>query len=1083
MFNVLKQIAAIFLISVIVQSTCSFAQGESAISLAGSWQFQLDSKDQGIEQRWFERSLAKTIKLPGTTDEGGFGKPGPQTPDRIGVLTRRHEYLGAAWYSREFTVPVDCAGKSMQLFLERVMWQSQVWVDGKQVSKPLDSLCVPHVHALGTLTPGKHRLTIRIDNRMIHPIGNKNHAYGEQTQTRWNGVVGRIELRCRPMNRIETIRVFTKRWTNAKTEITAGIVSIDVHPTGELSGLKLRAVILDEAGNIVGRSEAIDAKQSALLKVVCDQPVVAWSEFSPTLYRTKVELLQGTNILDTKETTFGLRSISRNGNKLFINGKPAFMRGNLDCVQFVKTGYPSPNKKDWLDIFKKYQAHNLNHVRFHSWCPPEAAFEAADELGIYLQVEGPIWIDYWMTRPDKRPEMDTEGYPKGLGKNDRTVDQFAQAEFRRILDTYGNHPSFMFFCFGNELGPSDFNVTGRWIKALKEYDSRHLYAASTARTITPHCEFNATHSVPGIGGVRQHYEFGTNWDYEKGYSKTSVPIIAHEIGQWPVYPKWSILDKFTGVLHNPLLQAMRDQAIKNGVYDDQEAFTRASGALNQRMYKDEIEGFLRTPSCRGFQLLQIQDFQGQGEAYVGWLDCFWDSKGTTDPKVFRGYCAPLVALAKLKTYIYTDGQSFEAGLLVRNDTGQDIRDQKLTAVLKDMRGQVVAEKTYTYSIENGAVVTVGQFKCLLKASKATPLTFELALQGKEEVNTYPVWVYPQALPKTNADILEANEFDAGVLAALRAGKSVLLDASQLGDESCKKHARWRPLYWSGDWFSGQGCDTLGLVVRKEHPAYRDFPTSDFNDWNWFRICRGARGFDLTGMVPVAYKPIAQPATDFHFNKKLASIFELKVGKGKLLVSGYKLQRSEPEVKQLRYSLINYMNSSAFAPSQELSVQTLQKLFLYTPKAPLATPKGFEKAIFYVQAGSKKTSGGNEVWKEKLDDLKVAKKVTYNVLADGVWKDNTGTAWHGKEISVDFKVPSGLLADMYVHFHDWNHQGRSGEIAFEGRKYKLGKHDGKGAWIKLHVMREDAIDGRLQLKATTSQGGNLMITAIAIVPKD
>ena len=1062
------------LFTILVSCTTMPSEKENKMDLSGQWQFKLDPTDLGLKGNWSHEKFANTIHLPGTTDEAKIGPMGPETPNRIGVLTRRHEYLGAAWYQKEVTIPSTWANKNISFYMERVMWQSQVWIDGQKVVSVEESLSTPHLHALGKLSAGKHVITMMIDNRMIYPIGNKNHGYGEQTQSRWNGAIGVIALFAHTDSKIDSVRVFSK---------VNGSIDLEVHGSNIEEGLTVRAKVIDPKSNtVMGSSETVAAKENQHLTFKCND-VVAWSEFTPTTYLAITELVKDGKVINTFETVCGFYNFSHDGNKLLVNGKEAYMRGNLDCVHFVKTGYPSPYKKDWIKIFRKYKEHNLNHVRFHSWCPPKAAFEAADEMGMYLQAEGPIWIDWWMTKPNDRPEMDCEGYPQGIGKSDRTLDQFARAEFRKILDEYGNHPSFMYFCFGNELGTSNFKVTGEWIKEYKAYDPRHLYAASAARTITPYCDFNATHAISGLGWLRQHYEFGTNWDYEKLYSQTTVPILAHEIGQWPVYPKWSIIEKFTGVLRNTRLEKMRNQAKTNGVFDDQEAFTKASGAVNQRMYKDEIEAFLRTPSCRGFQLLSMQDFQGQGEAYVGWLDCFWDDKGTTDPKVFRGYCDNVVALAKLKTYIYKDGEIFTSELLIRNDGASDLKGQVLTASLKDAKGKVIASQTYTVDIAKSKLVTVGTFSSKLVAGEAQAVTFELKLSGKEEVNTYPLWIYPSVRIQQVSDVIVTNKFDAATIQALNDGKKVLLKAHKLGEKSLSKNAHWRPLYWSVPFFPGQGSDTLGLVVRNTHPAFANFPTPEFNDWNWYRICQGAHGFDITGKVPVSYKPIAQPVTDFHINKKLATLFELKIGKGKLFISGYDLNKPLPEVEQLKLSILNYMGSASFNPTQTLSVKTLQEMFKFTPPAPTATPKGFEKAIFYVNAGGKVSQSGQSDWIPALDDVKIASGVSYTVKSEGIWADNQGVAWFGTEIAIDFKLPDSVLADIYIHFHDWNNNGRRGSIVFEGRKYELGDHSKDGKWVKLMVMREDANDGKLELRTTVSKGPNLMITAIAIVPKD
>ena len=149
------------------------------------------------------------------------------------------------------------------------------------------------------------------------------------------------------------------------------------------------------------------------------------------------------------------------------------MRGNLDCLHFPLTGYPSCDIQEWERIFRIYKSYGLNHVRFHSWCPPEAAFTAADRIGIYIQAEV-LWIDWWMSVVRKeRPEMTTRGLPKGLGHNP-SADKFVPEELQRMIEAYGNHPSFTMLCIGNELGNSNFDIMQQWIKSLQEKDPRRL---------------------------------------------------------------------------------------------------------------------------------------------------------------------------------------------------------------------------------------------------------------------------------------------------------------------------------------------------------------------------------------------------------------------------------------------------------------------------------------------------------------------------------------------------------------------------------------------------------------------------------
>ncbi len=348
-------------------------------------------------------------------------------------------------------------------------------------------------------------------------------------------------------------------------------------------------------------------------------------------------------------------------HKILINGKVAYMRGNLDCVHFPLTGYPSCDEKDWIRIFKKYKAYGLNMVRFHSWCPPEAAFRAADKLGIYIQAEI-VWIDWWMTDPpEDRPEM----YTKGLGKNP-SADKFVQAAMKRISEAYGNHPSFVFFCIGNELGNSDFNIMQDWMRKIKKNDPRRLYSVSTARKIMPVDDYNITHNIPGIGRTYANSLNKTGAGLEKNYSRANVPIIAHEVGQFPVYPEWKEIEKYTGVLRARNLAGFQKVVEKTGIADQDEDFHKASGALQQLLYKNLIENILLAPSSPGFTLLSMQDCQGQGEALVGWLDTFWDSKGITTPEAFSAHCNAVVPLIQTNSFTYTHNDTIKLKAEVAN---------------------------------------------------------------------------------------------------------------------------------------------------------------------------------------------------------------------------------------------------------------------------------------------------------------------------------------------------------------------------------------------------------------------------------
>jgi hypothetical protein len=1068
---------AIWLFLFTIFSFFSFSQNQT-ISLKGEWQMQLDQDNEWVKKAPEQTETKGIISLPSSLAEAGFGYK-TEGPD-FGILTPEYRYIGKAWYTREIEIPKSWKNKEVELFLERVLWESVVLVDGKELSRK-DALGTPHVHNLGILSPGKHQLTVRVNNEMIHNIGDKGHGYGEYTQSIWNGIVGRIELTALPFVHIESVRTFPDisedilkiEWKvnsprHSQVEIDYSIVSVS---TGE-------TVINDSFTGTVSTSGSIISHQISV-----QDKLEKWSEFNPEVYLLKSTLNADGNS-DDYETEFGYYEVSHDGTKILVNGNPVFLRGNLDCVHFPLTGYPSCDLEDWMEIFRTYKAYGLNHARFHSWCPPEAAFKAASRLGIYLQAEASVWIDWWMSTDmvaRGRPEMDTKGHPAGVGK-DSIRDHFIVAEMNRVVDFYGNNPSFTMFCIGNELGNGDFNVMKEWIADLKTKDSRRLYAASTARQITNTDDYSATHNIPGIGRTRGLNGPRTNWDFEETYSQSDVPIIAHEIGQWPVYPRWSEIEKYTGVLKARNLEKLKELAEKNGIAWQDEAFANASGALNQIMYKYETESFLRTPSCAGVQLLSMQDYQGQGEALIGWLDCHWDNKGITTPEKFRKHFTTTVPLLRMEKFVWENDELFKAEAQLAHH-GEEPLSAACNWMIEDEKNNLVATGSFDrLNCNVGSLSDLGTIQFdLSKISKAQKLKITIKVAGTEYNNSWDIWVYPENTEEEEArGIFVTNELNAETFEKIKNGQKVLLDAHQLGTDEQSVSAHFYPLYWSLTFFPGQGKTNIGLLVDEEHPAFDAFPTSFHSDWQWETICNDAKGFILNDL-PDKYLPIAQPVDDFHRSNKVGSIFELKVGKGKLIVCGYNLDADLPVARQLRKSLLKYMSSENFQPEQGVKAEWLQKLLPAIPKAERANiPEKFEEAILYIDAAQNiQKMNQNVPWKKELDDVRISDGTDYEIKADGAWKDEMGSAWHGKQMELTIDCPDGFLGTLLVHFHDWNQNRRTGLLDFEGRKTKLESHE-EGQWVQFHVMREDSNDGKLVLKTQTSSGPNLMITEVILI---
>lgn len=1039
----------------------AFAQIQNNQSLSGSWQFKLDPEDKGLKENWQGTSFTDHITLPGTTDEAHYGEK--TSGSDFGILTRAYKYYGPAWYSREIEIPSEWNGKRIRMELERVLWESRVFVDGKEVSVQ-DALSTPHYHDLGYLSPGKHRLTIRINNDLIYNIGDKGHVYTEYTQSIWNGAVGRLQLKAVEAVHFSNPQVFTKV-SPCTLQVTDTIMNtsakkVDTRISWQLTERESGAVVFSRI------TEQLLQKGANVLDFQAAMPagIKLWNDVTPNLYRLKVTVQDKKKTYDTREIEFGFREVTSSKSKIQINGKPVFLRGNLDCVHFPLTGYPSCKVEDWERIFRIYKDYGLNHVRFHSWCPPEAAFVAADRIGIYIQAET-IWIDWWMSVEQKeRKEMDTKGHPQGLGKNP-SADRYVKQELHRMINAYGNHPSFVMQCIGNELGNSDFEVMESWIKPLRAKDSRRLYAVSTARKIMPVDQYMVTHYIDKLGATRGlRGGASTAWDFEDVYSQSNIPILSHEIGQWPVYPKWEEIKKYTGVLKARNLEEFREQARKNRIEEQNGEFVAASGALNQIMYKYEIESFLRTPSCAGIQLLSMQDYQGQGEALIGWLDVFYDSKGITTPEQFRAHHDTTVTLLRMPKYVWENKEPFTAEMQLAHYGTEDLQDG-LYWKIKDVNSNLVASgETASRRWPVGSSELGGKISCdLSQITTAQKLTVEVGLQGRAIANRWNIWVYPSV--NTSADrqkestgtVYVTDRMDAACIKHLENGGKVLLQAAALGTEETCDKISYYPLYWSLTFFPGQGKNTIGMVVRDKHPLFAEFPTDSHSDWQWQSVYKDARAFYIND-YPEAYKPIAQPVDDFHRNNKLAAIFELKVGKGKLVVCGFDLKdEKNPVARQLKKSILHYMDSEDFNPSLEKDIPSLQKMFTFVEPLKSTVTGEFSNALLYIDCANSDKTFAN-------------KKTT--------WKVSPG--WQGKEMELTIECPLGIIGSLYVCFADKDKKGRTGYLVFEGRDYESGKQDQEESWVKLHIMREDSNDGILRLKAKVKNGPDLVISKVAIM---
>lgn len=899
-----KNIKVFFVILGLAVHT-AFAQ--HSIDLSGKWLCSEDSV-----------SYIQEIQLPGTTDEVGVGllhQPGSKHATgepEIWQLARKYTFVGRMWYQKEVEIPESWSRKQINLFLERCMWQTRLYVNGIYAAGD-NSLCTPHNLDVSSLVrPGKNLFTLCVDNTPYVHLGTWSHGYSPGIQTVWNGVVGDIRLCASDLIAVDDVQCYTSL---KKKELTVKLSL--VNKTGKPQKGKVKIKVIAPNGKAVHSSRQallLDPEgMSHKMTVLLEDEVLPWDEFTPNLYTLSLQTNFGESN-DEEMIRFGFRDVEVADGRLLVNGYKTFLRGEHDAGSFPLTGYPSMDKKDWIRIFKIGKNFGLNHWRFHSWCPPEAAFSAADEVGVYLQPELPLFSQKWEHTL--------------IGK-DVMRDEFLFSELKRILDTYGNHPSFMLMCMGNEL-KGDTSVLEKWVAWGKTHDKRHLFASnSNLEAMGKYLplegdEFQVAHAVR-VDGKRYERRMGRYFNSEKpntakDYSHTmnppnnKLPIIVHELGQWSVFPDFKEIPKYTGVRSPRNLEVFRNRLRQKGMEDQADDFLFASGRWAAKLYKEEMERVLRTPGMTGFQLLDLRDYQAQGSALVGLLNAFWESKGLITPEEFRQSCNDRTLLLKMGKRVWENDETFRADIVFPNYGKKALQDIKVDWAIYANGEMVFTGHTDVPEVLQGEVNFCGEVVWELnRIAGASQLEIQLNCFELGIKNAYHIWVYPKKqLETAGDDIFITRKLTTDVLKQLRKGAKVLFVPKELADG--ERMAFTTP-FWSTVMFDYQP-KTMGLLCNPSHPLFADFPTECGTDWQWWELVNTTVA--RINQLPRAYRPIVQVIDHPVRNDKLGAIMETRVGEGKLLISTFDIITdldNRPVARQLRNSILQYMKSDKFIPEE------------------------------------------------------------------------------------------------------------------------------------------------------------------------
>ena len=889
-----------------------YADARSRIDLSGEWQ----------------TDLGMAI-LPGTTDENGLGDGLPDSTG-TGRLARLKPFEGIVRYRRTVSIPDSLRGQHLELIMEKTK-PSTLWIDGDSIGH-IGHLHAPHVYDVSrSLTPGEHTVCIDIDNRpQAVPQGiHGSHAWTDHTQTNWNGILGRFCIEASAPTRISRLRargVAERRSVSLGIDLTAdrsrtARLKVEAHSWNTPDDSRHDAAPWDTTLTLAAGTSHID------IEYPLGADARLWSEFDPTLYRVCVSL--GTDsTADSRILDIGLRTMRARGTQFSINGLTTFLRGKHDACVFPLTGYAPMDVEAWRKVYRTAKDYGINHYRFHSWTPPEAAFEAADIEGIYLQPETPYW---------------------GTLGTDTVLNDFLLREGLTIIDAFGHHASFTMMALGNELN-GDLAVMQQMVAELRRADPDRLYSfgsnnnlgtagqvegedyfvtcrvgADTDSTYSTHVRSSFSFADAYKGGILNNTYPGTRRNYAGAIGRCTVPVVSHESCQFQIYPDYDEMALYTGVLYPFNLGIFRDRLRQAGMADQADAFHLASGALSMDCYKADIEMCLRTPGFGGFQMLDLQDYPGQGTALVGVLDAFMQSKGIITPDEFRQFCNRVVPMAEFDSYCIGTDRPFEADVVVANYS-ESARSQPLTwSITSPDSLTVFASGTLQADVAQGTVGRMGSISADISTDKARRLS--LNLTTGRYCNHYDLWAYPPVTPQLPASVSLATQLTPAVLDSLEAGATVLFVPRHADIGQCSVGGLFTPDYWNYAMFKGisewlhreVSPGTLSVLVNPAHPIFAEFPTQMQSNWQWWPVARNSRPLVLD-KAPAECRPIVQVVDNFERNHKLGILTEFAVGRGRIMLCTCDLDAiaNKPEGRQFAQAIYAYMASEDFAPQCAIS---------------------------------------------------------------------------------------------------------------------------------------------------------------------
>lgn len=445
--NTKKRVATLFLLGLVAAMSASAAEsqqtgGRQVLLLDGNW--QIAEGTLGEQPRTFERR----VPVPGLVDMAAppFIAPGPRVtdPDAMAERDPRRE---AFWYRRTFFI-TNQIPVVVRLKIGKAMFGTRVFLNGKLIGDHFPCFTPGYFDVRDTLRQGENEVVIRIGAERAAIAGLAQTARDVEKSRYIPGIFDSVELILSGAPHIVNVQAvpdIEKQAVTIHSWLRVGAEKKPVRLHVTVREARSRSVVAEAACDIAIPGAAGDATGQVTLPL---RNCRLWSPEEPFLYELEVR-----SAGDCFTTRFGMRSfrLDSDTGRAVLNGKPYFLRGgNIALYRFFEDEKRGalPWNEEWVRrLHRECRTLHWNSLRYCIGFPPEFWYRIADEEGILLQDEFPIW---WMeAKPGIVP-----------------VDQLA-GEYREWMQERWNHPSVVIWDACNETAAVE---TGEAIKQVRNLD-------------------------------------------------------------------------------------------------------------------------------------------------------------------------------------------------------------------------------------------------------------------------------------------------------------------------------------------------------------------------------------------------------------------------------------------------------------------------------------------------------------------------------------------------------------------------------------------------------------------------------------